>query len=357
MSDLSDIIRKETKILTQDGLPSDVSQWISTGATLLDYAISNQDNGGIPVGKISTINGLEGSGKTLFAMQIARNAQKDGALVIYMDTENALNSDFAQRIGLDTSSKNFIYMKPLTIEDVFKSMFTIFHKIDEVEKSKSMNHPYVLIVWDSLAATPSKVDLEDENPDPTANVGLIPRILSKNLRSIVEVSGRKKVAILIVNQLRTNIKAGPFSDPWVTTGGRALAYVMSVDVRLFSGGKIKAQDDIVGIKTSAKVNKTRFGPPHRKAEFGLYFDRGVDDTESVIDFLLKEKGIQSKNAGPKGKQIWLEEKPDELWTRIQLKKKIITDPEFKKKIYNLVSEYAKRDLVDSTDKEETIEKD
>ena len=46
--------------LSQDGLPSDVKDFVSTGATLLDYAISNRKGGGVPVGKITEIAGLEG---------------------------------------------------------------------------------------------------------------------------------------------------------------------------------------------------------------------------------------------------------------------------------------------------------
>jgi len=35
--------------------PSDVTEWISTGSTMLDLAISNRPNGGLPVGRIIEI--------------------------------------------------------------------------------------------------------------------------------------------------------------------------------------------------------------------------------------------------------------------------------------------------------------
>src|SRR5690606_34891745 len=73
--------------LTVDGSPSDVKTFVSTGSTLLDYCISNQRDGGIPVGKITEISGLEGSGKTLLAMIICANTQKMGGLPVYIDTE------------------------------------------------------------------------------------------------------------------------------------------------------------------------------------------------------------------------------------------------------------------------------
>ena len=40
--------------------PSTITDWISTGSTMLDLAISNRPHGGLPVGRISTLTGLEG---------------------------------------------------------------------------------------------------------------------------------------------------------------------------------------------------------------------------------------------------------------------------------------------------------
>ena len=39
---------------------STVKDWISTGSLLLDLAISNVKNGGIPVGRLTEISGGEG---------------------------------------------------------------------------------------------------------------------------------------------------------------------------------------------------------------------------------------------------------------------------------------------------------
>src|ERR1035437_4478890 len=50
--------------------PSNVTDWISTGSDLLDLAISNKKNGGLPVGRIVELNCLEGTGKSLIAAHI-----------------------------------------------------------------------------------------------------------------------------------------------------------------------------------------------------------------------------------------------------------------------------------------------
>ena len=47
--------------------PTDLDGWVSSGSPMLDLAISNRPNGGLPVGRITEITGLEGSGKSLLA--------------------------------------------------------------------------------------------------------------------------------------------------------------------------------------------------------------------------------------------------------------------------------------------------
>ena len=81
--------------------PTDVNDWVSTGSTVLDLAISNRPNGGFPVSKIVEITGLEQSGKSLLASHIIANTQKKDGVAVYIDTESSLNSQFLQAIGVD----------------------------------------------------------------------------------------------------------------------------------------------------------------------------------------------------------------------------------------------------------------
>ena len=58
--------------------PTDLEEWISTGSSILDLAISNRKNGGLPVGRITELTGLEASGKSLLAAHLLANTQKQG---------------------------------------------------------------------------------------------------------------------------------------------------------------------------------------------------------------------------------------------------------------------------------------
>ena len=50
--------------------PAEISDWISTGSSILDLAISNRPHGGLPVGKMIEFNGLEGTGKSLVSAHV-----------------------------------------------------------------------------------------------------------------------------------------------------------------------------------------------------------------------------------------------------------------------------------------------
>ena len=53
---------KDTKVAYfldgSDTTPTDIKEFVSTGSSVLDLAISNRPNGGVAVGRITEINGL-----------------------------------------------------------------------------------------------------------------------------------------------------------------------------------------------------------------------------------------------------------------------------------------------------------
>ena len=62
--------------------PTDVTDFVSTGSTTLDLAISNRPNGGIAVGRITELNGLESSGKSLLGAHMLAQTQKKGGVAV-----------------------------------------------------------------------------------------------------------------------------------------------------------------------------------------------------------------------------------------------------------------------------------
>jgi recombination protein RecA len=263
-----------------DDSPSEVSEWISTGSSMLDLAISNRPNGGLPVGRITEITGLEASGKSLVAAHVLANTQKKGGLAVYIDTENAISREFLTAIGVNL--KDMLYVPLDTIEDIFDAIDSIIESVRKTDKNK-----IVTIVVDSVAGASTKIEMAaDYDKDGYATSKAL--ILSKAMRKITNFIGRERICMIFTNQLRTRMGVS-FGDQWTTSGGKAIAFHSSVRLRLKSVGQIKASKDgrdvILGIKTRAQVIKNRMGPPLRMVDYDIYFESGIDDYGSWLEML------------------------------------------------------------------------
>ena len=268
--------------------PTDVTDWISTGSTILDLAISNRPDGGLAAGRITEINGLEGSGKSLIGAHALAATQKKGGLAVYIDTESAVSSEFLQAIGIDT--ENMLYVHLETVEEIFDTIETIVTKIRESDKDK-----LVTILVDSLAAASTKVEMDaDFDKDGWATAKAI--VISKAMRKITQLIARQRVCLIFTNQLRQKLGV-MFGDPWTTSGGKALPFHSSTRIRLKNVGQIKdTKKNTIGIKIRAQVIKNRLGPPLRSADFSLYFDKGIDDFGSWLEVLKGHKLVKQAGA-------------------------------------------------------------
>ena len=94
--------------------PTDVTDFISTGASMLDLAISNQANGGIAVGRITEINGLSSTGKSLLGAHILSETQKKGGVAVYIDTETSVSRQFLEAIGCDVPNLLYLHIESHT---------------------------------------------------------------------------------------------------------------------------------------------------------------------------------------------------------------------------------------------------
>jgi recombination protein RecA len=260
---------------------------------MLDVAISNRPYGGLPVGRITEVTGLEQSGKSLLSAHLLAETQKLGGVAVLIDTETAVSREFLDAIGVDVSK--LLYVSADSVEQIFEFIETIIEKVRLTSKDK-----YVTIVVDSVAAASTKKEMEaDYDKDGYATDKAI--IISKAMRKITNMIGRQKITLVFTNQLRQKMNAMAFSDPWTTSGGKALAFHASVRLRLKGMGSIKGKDKngnehIVGIKVRAQVIKNRMGPPLRSADFDIFFDRGIDNYGAWLGSLKDNNLIKQAGA-------------------------------------------------------------
>ena len=269
-------------ILGKGDSPPETKEWLSTGSTILDTIISNDNdaNGGIPVGKLVEISGEAASGKSLLSYMILKDCQDKGGIPVLIDTENAANEDFLRLIGLEFYPEgSLVYIQVDSIEGVFKAIEDIIRRIRENDKDK-----LCCIVWDSVAGTSTDAEIQGDYGDAT--IGLAARLIGQGLRKIIRFIGTQRVSLVFLNQVRQKIGVF-FGDDTVTPGGKAIPFFAAVRIRLYSGGKVKAGKDVLGVGIRPKIVKNRMGPPHREADLKMYFNRGLIDEEGWLDVQLK----------------------------------------------------------------------
>jgi recombination protein RecA len=312
--------------------PTIVKEWVGTGSTMLDLAISNRKYGGFPVGRVSEITGLEQSGKSLLAAHALLNTQKKGGLAVYIDTENAISTEYLTAIGLNL--KDMLYIPLETVEDIFETVDVIIDKVRSSDKDR-----LVTIVVDSIAGASTKTEMAaDFDKDGYATAKAL--IISKAMRKITNLIGRERICLIITNQLRQKLNAPAFSDPWTTPGGKGIPFHASVRLRLSSIGAIKAKregrDEIVGSRVKAKLVKNRCGPPLRECEYEVYFDSGIDDYSSWLT-VMKEHNLVSQSGAW---YQWTDKRTGEV-IKFQSKEfveKIMSNPELYDIVYDEIAE-------------------
>jgi len=269
----------------EENTPTDLTEWVGTGSTLLDLAISNRPDGGFPVGRIVELQGMEGSGKSLIVAHALANTQKKGGLAVYVDTENALSEEFLRAVGVDVT--NMLYLPLETIEDAFEAVESIIETVRKSSKDR-----LVTIAIDSISAATTKVEQEaDFEKDGWATTKAI--LMSKAMRKITNIIPKQRVLLICTSQLREKMGV-MFGDKLTTSGGKALGFHASCRIRLKGVGKLKSgagkTEQIIGVQTEAHVIKNRMGPPFKKATFDIYFNSGIDDYNSWLT-MMKNHGI------------------------------------------------------------------
>lgn len=338
MQDLMSLVNKKAgntvaHDLTSDN-PTEVKQWIPTSSRWLDSIICRGQVAGIPVGKISEIAGLEATGKSYMACQIAANAQKMGMLVVYFDSESAIDPSFLERAGCDLS--RLMYIQASSVEFVLETIETLLSAADD----------QLLFIWDSLALTPSISDVEGDF-NPNSSMAVKARILAKGMSKLVIPIADQQATFLVLNQLKANITSGPMAritamtTPYVTPGGKAMQYSYSLRIWL-TGRKAKSafiEDEKgfrIGSEVKCKLEKSRFGTAGRYCNFRILWGTdkiGIRDEESWFDAVKKSEYMKVGGSWytlemPSG---YVKKFQPSRWTKL-----IESDEEFRKNILELI---------------------
>jgi recombination protein RecA len=265
-----------------------VTQWIPTGSTVLDLAISNRYPGGIPVGRIYHIFGGTGTCKTVMAATTMGYAQRMGLETHYMDVEHMLAADFVKHAcGLDLAKVDSIGY-PETIEDLFDNwitgaMYPNGKPKKKTEWAKALNTKAKLIVVDSVSALPSVFEMEHKM-DEQGYGAYRAKQLSLAYRKYIKELAESNTTVFLIDQARDNM--GSAFGGETCSGGRSKDYYSSVAMHLKKFREVHNSNKIpIGVWTRFKNKKNNCGPPFREGMFRIMFDYGMDDICSNLVFL------------------------------------------------------------------------
>ena len=336
MADMRKLINKRAGMTVAHNLneenPTEVNDWIPTGSRWLDSIICKGKLAGIPVGKVTEIAGLEATGKSFLAAQVAANAQKKGIDVVYFDSESAIDPQFLERAGCDVDT--LLYVQAQSVEFV----------LETIEDLLANNENRMLFIWDSLALTPAISDVEGDF-NPQSSMAVKARILAKGMSKLTVPIANSQSTFLVLNQLKTNITNRPaeaLTTPYVTPGGKAMIYAYSLRVWL-TGRKAKAAyitDESgfrIGSEVKVKLEKSRFGTQGRQCNFKILWGTdniGVQDDQSLFEAVKSSKYMSSSGA-------WYSmEMADGKVEKFQPSKweQKMADPAFKQRVYDIMDE-------------------
>ena len=290
-----------------------------TGSELLDLLVGGGEGLGYPLGKVINIVGDKSSGKTFLTCEIVAAAHYkylDKLKWVYDDCESGFSHNTKKLYGfpimpLDEKKR----IKSPTVEEAYCNVRNFFEKLSDNE--------FGIYVIDSLDGLDSKEGKtladeqfknfkkksegqKEEKLSGSYRMGKAKYLSQTFFPGLADLIEKKNGMLVIVSQVRTNLD--PFSfEKYSRAGGKALDFFCHTVLWLANVNKITNKNIPIGITVKAKNTKSKTPRPYRECYLKLFFEYGLDDITTNIDYLydfLTPKGQLIKN--PKGQWDELE---------------------------------------------------
>ena len=288
IGDILSNITKSVPVIIQSEIRE--KKFISTGVYLLNAALSaDMLGGGIQHGKIFTVAGDSGTGKSFIALSIARHAQKSGMGVIYIDTEYSIELADLPKYGVDNSPEKFKLINGNKVEEINILLTQLLDSLKEEKMKRGEIEPF-LIVLDSVGQMSSNKEKEDLISGNIKVDMTRAKALAAMFRSINIDLGYLGIPMVVCNHVY--LEQGSMYPQEILKGGKALVYSSSV-IGMMSKAKLKTQEEdemdlgASGIVVTFKTAKNRLAKP-KKIKFEISFIHGMNPYTGLDAFCRPE---------------------------------------------------------------------
>lgn len=246
---LNDILKQRglMSLKEYDALMQNQS-FISTGFREIDSIIC-PDSGGFPRGCLSEICGMSRCGKSRFMRDICMRPELKA---LYIDTENSL------------STKEYNHLKENGVDVIAEQLL---ENIWGVVNDAIDEDLYDIIVVDSVGATDTQAERDDDNTLSMSTSVQRAKIMSKWLRGLGSHLMGKKTALVFVNHLKEAV--GGFGHTFAKPCGKSIDFHCMVQLQC-SGGDSSIRGTRKDFNVTCK--KTRYNIVGQQAKVKIDLD-------------------------------------------------------------------------------------
>lgn len=284
-------------------------EFLHSGSHTLNLALSGKaQGGGWARGRVCNVVGDGSSGKTVCALELAfwcyqaikhvrskifANVKK--VTIVYNNCEGVMDFPLVRMYG-----QGFVdAVEWICIKDIEAMGRDYIRRMDNLAKGEFLL--YIVDSWDSLGSSAETKRFEEsvaKDKDMEGSYALEKQKFAG--RFFAHISGKmennsKDATLFIISQVRTKIGI-TFGKKTYRAGGKALDFYTHQVAWIAEMEKLtktkRKHKRVYGIKSKVKVERSKVGKPFRESNFTILFDYGIDDINSMADFLYGKGSIR-----------------------------------------------------------------
>jgi len=291
---------KEIKDLKSVGGDVEIGRyWISYGNFVLNRVLSGEFTKGLAQGTGALVAGFSGTGKSFIAGNVIREAQQAGAFNLIIDSENALDSEYLTKIGVDYN-KDILRKRVVKITDAWTLIRSFLDGYIKEYGDDLAKAPKVHITVDSLGFMMTDSDYNNaEAGDFKADQGATKRMIKDLLKKLTHAVAGLNITYLCTDQVY-QARAEQIMAGTAINGAVLNEQVKFAFHQIAYLSRLKLKDDktkqVTGIRLKVAAAKTRFTQPFGQIELEVPYSTGIDPYNGLLEVAVALGVVEKKGS-------------------------------------------------------------